>query len=186
MNRQMILVAFCLLAGRLQAADPADIQDIDQKADEFHLANPAAMALTYEDQILISQIGAANYARSEQFGVIDAYAAVSQQGSGNAAATFQADGIDNDIRITQLGNNNYVVIGQSGDSNSANLNQYNDNNRFVLDQRGGTNSAIIDQFGNSSMSLHQTGDQSATISLQGTAQGSITQLSPTLNLNVSN
>ena len=168
------------------AADPLDVQEIDVKADSFRATNTGAMPVTYEDEILIHQIGVANYARSEQFGVIEANASIKQTGNNNASGTYQADGINNQINLNQQGNSNFALISQSGDINSANINQLNDNNRLSLDQQGANNTANIDQFGNSSLIFNQTGDQTANITLSNTAQGTITQISPTLTLDIQN
>jgi len=178
------LLAFLILP--VFAADPLDVQEIDLKADSFRAANTGAMPVTYEDEILIHQIGVANYARSEQFGVIEANASIRQTGNNNASGTYQADGIDNQINLAQQGNSNFALISQSGDINIANINQLNDNNRLTLDQQGANNTANIDQFGNSSLIFNQTGDQTANITLSNTAQGSITQISPTLTLDIQN
>jgi len=169
------------------AADPLDVQEIDVKADSFRAANTTAMPVTYEDEILIHQIGVANYARSEQFGVIEANASIRQTGNNNnASGTYQADGINNQINLNQHGYSNFALISQSGDINSANINQLNDNNRLSLDQQGANNTANIDQFGNSSLIFNQTGDQTANITLSNTAQGTITQIAPTLTLDIQN
>ncbi len=175
-----------MLVSLAQAADPQDVSDIEQTATDFANANVSATPQSYEDEILIAQIGAANFARADQFGSSGGSASLTQQGNDNAAGAFQANGTNNNAVISQQGNNNYLAITQSGDNNVATLNQSNDFNRFNLNQSGGDNNATVTQTGNSSMTLNQTGSQSADINLQGTAQGTVTQISPTLNLNISN
>lgn len=178
-------MAVSLIMTLAHGADPLDEVEIEQTANDFATANAGMAAQSYEDEILIAQMGAANFARTDQLGTTNGNVAITQTGTDNAAGTFQS-GINNNIVTSQQGNGNLLIVTQTGDNNAATLNQTNDYNNFNLNQTGGANSATVTQTGNSSMTLNQTGSQSADISLQGTAQGAITQLSPTLFLNISN
>lgn len=186
MNKYQIGLGLYVLVSLAQAADPLDVADIEQTATNFETANAGATPQSYEDEILISQIGAANFARTEQFSSSSANSSLSQTGNDNAIGVFQANGFNNNVIANQQGSNNFLTVTQSGDNNAATLNQSNDFNRFTLNQSGGDNNALVTQTGNSSMTLNQTGNQSADISLQGTVQGAVTQISPTLFLNISN
>jgi len=184
MKKYLIAITVSLFMTVAHAADPLDEAEIEQAANDFATANTTT-SQNLEDEILISQIGIDNFARTDQLGTTNANVALTQTGNDNATGTFQ-NGLNNNIVITQQGNGNLLVVTQAGDNNAATLNQTNDYNNFNLNQTGGANSATVTQTGNSSMTLNQTGSQSADISLQGTAQGAITQLSPTLFLNISN
>jgi hypothetical protein len=184
MKKYFTAIAISVVMSLVHAADPLDEAAIEQAATDFDTANTTT-SQNLEDEILISQIGIDNFARTDQLGTTNANVALTQTGNDNAAGTFQ-NGINNNVVITQQGNGNFLIVTQTGDANTATLNQTNDYNNFNLNQSGGSNSATVTQTGNSSMALNQTGSQAADISLQGTAQGSVTQLSPTLFLNISN
>jgi len=186
MTKHLFCTMLLLSVSIAHAADVQDMSDIEQTATDFATANASVSGQSYEDEILIAQIGAANFARADQFSSSNANAAVNQTGDDNAAGVFQANGINNNAVVNQQGNSNFLTISQAGDNNVATLNQSNDFNRFVLNQTGGDNNATVTQTGNSSMTLNQTGSQTADIQLQGTAQGTVTQMSPSLFLNISN
>jgi hypothetical protein len=184
MKKFLTAVIISVVMSLAHAAAPLDEAAIEQTANDFDTANTTT-SQNLEDEILISQIGIDNFARTDQLGTTNGNVAITQTGTDNAAGTFQS-GINNNIVTSQQGNGNLLIVTQTGDNNAATLNQTNDYNNFNLNQTGGANSAIVTQTGNSSMTLNQTGSQTADISLQGTAQGAITQLSPTLYLNISN
>jgi hypothetical protein len=185
-----LLMASLVLGGlwsaQAPAADPLDVDEIEQTANSFAASNAPASTSSYEDEIMMAQVGAANFARADQFASAGASAAITQTGNDNAAGVFQANGVNNSVLVNQLGNSNYLSVTQTGDNNTATFNQVNDFNRFSLNQSGGDNNATVTQTGNSGMTLNQTGSQTADISLQGTTQGTVTQMSPTLYLNISN
>ena len=184
MKKYFTAIAISVVMSLVHAADPLDEAAIEQAATDFDTANTTT-SQNLEDEILISQIGIDNFARADQLGTTNANVALTQTGNDNAAGTFQ-NGINNNVVITQQGNGNFLIVTQTGDANTATLNQTNDYNNFNLNQSGGSNNATVTQTGNSSMTLNQTGSQSADVTLQGTAQGAVTQLSPTLFLNISN
>ena len=180
------LTAIVLLASQslAHAADPADEQAVNQTEADFVAAHPGSGVAELENEILLTQSGVGNYAFAEQYGNAQSKITVEQTGVNNAAGAFQAPGRNNTATVSQQGNENYVTVTQSGDNNLADITQINDRNRLALDQANGDNSAVIRQNGESGLQLNQTGGQTANITIQGAALGTITQMSPTLNMTV--
>ncbi len=186
MRHPLMVAVLCAVLPVAHAADPADEQTVNRTEADFVAAQPGSGVAELENEILLSQSGVGNYAFAEEFGSTQSKISVEQVGMNNAAGVFQANGRNNAATVSQQGNDNYVTVTQSGDNNLADIAQLNDRNRLALDQANGDNSAVIQQNGQSSLQLNQTGGQTANITVQGAALGTITQMSPTLNMSISN
>lgn len=184
MRQPLWIVTLLAILPFAHAADPADEQAVNQTEADFVAAHPGSGVAELENEILLSQSGVGNYAFGEEFGSTQSKISVEQVGMNNAAGAFQANGRNNTAAVSQQGNDNYVTVTQAGDNNLADITQLNDRNRLALDQANGDNSAVIQQNGDSSLLLNQTGGQTANITVQGAALGTITQMSPTLNMTV--
>lgn len=178
----LLLAAAC---APLYAANPVDVATLEAQMASLEVSNPIGSVSGYEDKLLLTQSGDAEFTLSDQDAAISSSGTVTQSGSGNAAGLFQGPGTGNLASITQNGNNNFVAISQNGLSNSSTVSQVGDLNRVTNVQTGGANSLVltqtnnlnvanINQAGNSQVNLTQSGSSSATFTVQGTAASPVT------------
>ena len=138
---------------------PRAFAQVDQSGD----LNEADVTQTGSGaaHVQATQSGRANFARIEQGGSGQNVLFLTQAGSGNWAWSNQnaAGAIHNGARLSQIGNDNDLLLVQDGGDNRAVLTQEGNNNGMTVAQLGDGNRLAWTQQGNnlSDLQISQTG-----------------------------
>ena len=166
-----LTLGLALLAGPVLAQQTAPAAE-DVPLNNIGGRTEAVSALSGRGAF-ISQIGDANRARIDQTGRAggDAYARISQDGSGNSAAVDQQGAGGKYADVAQDGDRNLAEVVQGGDAATVVLTQSGSSNRAFADQQssGGFSGAVLAQAGsgNEMRLLQSSGDNHAVLRQEG-------------------